>query len=225
MKTIDASGPIYEGMWTYGEPFSHFKLVELEDPKWVDFKAYSQAFNGFSMVTGSYIDGPAHAKGLRKSFPMHEIDINRIFDVDAHVLKFNIDNLNKEGNRPFIALDDIKKAEKYSIPEGAIMILATGWGRNWKNSNYLTHNWFLKKEAIEYILNKKPFVLAVDTPYLDNIDNEQGVWDLIYGNDILVVAPLINIENIRKSIVKIYISPLNILNTTGLPCRVIIKEK
>lgn len=54
MKLIDASGPIYEGMWSYGSPFPEFKLKELEHPDFVEFEAYSQAFEGFSMVTGTY---------------------------------------------------------------------------------------------------------------------------------------------------------------------------
>ena len=29
-QLIDASGPIYEGMWSYGPPFPEFKLIELE---------------------------------------------------------------------------------------------------------------------------------------------------------------------------------------------------
>ena len=75
------------------------------------------------------------------------------------------------------------------------------------------------------MIRKKPIILAGDTPYFDNLDNEQGIWDLIYDNDILIVAPLINIEKITKFKVKLYICPLNVLNTSGLPCRVIVKEE
>ena len=48
MKIIDASGPIYEGMWSYGEPFPDFKLVDIKEPDWVEgFSPKSQAFEGF----------------------------------------------------------------------------------------------------------------------------------------------------------------------------------
>lgn len=67
--------------------------------------------------------------------------------------------------------------------------------------------------------------MAGDTAYFDNVENEQGNWNLIYGNGILVLAPLVNLERIDKHKVKLYVCPLNILNTTGLPCRVIIKEE
>lgn len=225
MRIINCSGPIYEGMWTYGEPFPEFKLVELENPEWVDFTAYSQAFEGFCMLTGSYIDGPAHALGLKKAEPMHKIPIEKLFDVDAYVLKFDLNNLVKEGNRPYVTLEDIKKAEKEKIPNGSNIIFATGWGSHWSKPDFLTHDWFMKKDAVEYIVNKKPFILAMDTPSIDNVDNEQGIWDLIYTNNIYLVGPLVNTEKITKYKVKLYVCPLNILNTTGLPCRVIIKEE
>jgi len=224
VKIIDASGPIYDGMWSYGPPFPDFKLVELENPDWVDFSAFSQAFEGFCMFTGTYIDGPAHALGLKKGPAVHTVPIEKIFGVDAYVLKFNLDELGLEGNHPFITLQDIKKAEKELIPDGSNIIFATGWGTHWSKPDFLTHDWFMKKDAVEYIVAKKPFILGMDTPSIDNVDNEQGVWDLIYNNNIYITAPMVNIEKITNFKVKLYICPIKILNTTGLPCRIIITE-
>ena len=85
MKLIDASGPIYEGMWTYGPPMPEFKLVEIEDPEWVEFKVHSQAYEGFCMHTATCLDGPSHFYGLEKSYPMHEIPIEKIFDVTVAI--------------------------------------------------------------------------------------------------------------------------------------------
>jgi len=225
MRIVDASGPIYEGMWSYGSPFPNFKIKELKSPEWVDFAAYSQEFEGFCIFTGSYIDAPSHALGLKKSYPMHKIPIEKLFDIDTYVLKFDFSKLAKEGNRPYITLKDIKGAEKEKMPNGFSIIIATGWGQHWGKPDFLTHNWFFKKDAIEYLVSKEPFILAGDSPSFDNIDNEQGNWELIFNNNILIVAPLVNVEQITNYKVKLYVCPLNILNTTGLPCRVIIKEE
>ena len=228
MKIIDASGPIYEGMWSYGDPFPSFKLVDIREPDWVEgFKPKSQEFKGFCMLTGSYIDGPSHAFGLEKSYPMSDIPIERLFDVDAYVYKIDLGRLKKEGKRPVVNIEDVIDAEeniKHDIPERSILIFATGWGANWKRDNYLSDAWFFERDAIEYIVTRKPFIMALDTPYADCLENERGSWELIFGNDITFAAPLVNLENITKSRVKIFICPLNILNTTGLPCRVIIGE-
>jgi len=219
------SGPIYEGMWSYNPPFPKFRLVELKNPEWVDSVTYSQAFKGFCMVTGTYISGPSHLFGLEKSFPIHEIPLEKLFGIDAYVMKFDLDKLAKKGNKPYISYNDISKAERNNIPTGASIIIATGWGKNWGNHNFLTHSWFFKKDAIEYLVSKKPFILAADTPSYDNVGDEEGNWHLIFNNNISIVAPLVNVEKITNYKVKLYVCPLKILNTTGLPCRVIIVEE
>lgn len=224
MSLIDASGPIYEGMWSYGPPYKEFKMRELEKPDWVGFRAYAQELEGFSTSTGTYINGPAHALGINKSYPMHKIAIEKIFDIDAYVLKFNLSQLRREGNRPYIGLDNLCNTDFLSIPEKSAIIIATGWGKHWCQPDFLTHNWFLKMSAAEKLLEKSPFLLAVDTPALDNLDNQQGLWNLIYKSGVLIVAPLVNLERLNKFKVKLFVCPLNILNTTGLPCRVIIKQ-
>lgn len=230
MSLIDISGPIYEDMFTYGDPFPSFKLVEIKKPVWVEgFDPKTQAFEGFCMLTGTYIDGPAHAYGIEKTYAMHEVPLEKIFSVDAYVLKFNLEKLNKEKNRPYITAENIKEAEKVKgkvkIPDGSIILFGTGWGAYWDKPNFLKDAWFFRKDALEYLINKKPFIIGGDTPYFDNIDNEQGNWNLIYGNGILVLAPLVNLEKISKFKVRLYISPLNILNTTGLPVRAIAEEE
>lgn len=225
MKLIDLSGPIYTGMWSYGDPFPEFKLVDIKEPEWVkEFSPKSQAFEGFCMLTGTYIDGPAHAFGLEKERPMHELPLEKIFGVDAYVLKFDLSKLPKEGKRPYVTMEHVKEAEKENIPVGAPIILATGWGRHWDKSDFLTDAWFLKKDVAEYLSSKKPIILGLDTPYADNLENEQGNWNSIYGAGITLMAPLVNTEKITKFKVKLYIAPLNILNTTGLPARVIVEE-
>jgi kynurenine formamidase len=180
------------------------------------------------MLTGSYIDGPSHAFGLKESYPMSDIPIEKLFDVDAYVYKFDLEKLKKEGKRPVVNLSDVIEAEKkigIEIPKRSILIFATGWGSHWGKPDYLPEAWFLEKDAIEYLVAKKPFIMALDTPYADCLENERGSWEIIYGNDIILAAPLVNIENITKNKVKVFICPLNILNTTGLPCRIIIGEQ
>jgi arylformamidase len=225
MKLIDLSGPIYTGMWSYGDPFPEFKLVDIKEPEWVEsFTPKSQAFEGFCMLTGNYIDGPSHAFGLKKEKPMHELPLEKIFGVDAYVYKFDLKELPKEGKRPFITMEHIKKAEKEPVPDGKPILLTTGWGSHWDKPDYLTNAWFIKKDVAEYFASKKPILLGFDTAYADNLENEQGNWLVIYGAGITLLAPLVNTEKITKFKVKLYVAPLNILNTTGLPVRTIVEE-
>jgi len=222
MSIIDASGPIYEGMWSYGDPFPGFKLVELGRPEWIEkFEPRQQSFEGFHMLTGSYISCPAHALGIEETYAAHEVPLKKLFGVEACVFNFDLDSLQREGGRPYISLQDILSAGR-DIREGTPVLFGTGWGRHWREPDYLSGAWFFKRDAVEYLVRKKPSMLGGDTPYFDNIDNEQGNWRLICGNDIIILAPLVNLEKIRTERVKLFVSPLNILNTYGLPCRVVI---
>lgn len=225
MGLIDLSGPIYTGMWSYGDPFPEFKLVDIKEPGWVKtFTPKSQAFEGFCMLTGNYMDGPAHAFGLEKEKPMYEIPLEKIFGVDAYVYQFDLEKMPKEGKRPYITMELVKKAEKEPVPDGAPIILSTGWGSHWSESDFMTDAWFLKKDVAEYFARKRPILLGFDSPYADNLENEQGNWLIIYGAGITMLAPLVNTEKIKKFKVKLYVAPLNILNTTGLPVRTIVEE-
>ena len=225
MKLIDLSGPIYTGMWSYGDPFPQFKLVDIKEPGWVEtFTPKSQAFEGFCMLTGNYIDGPSHAFGLEIEKPMNEIPLEKIFGVDAYVYQFDLGQMPREGKRPCLTMEQVKKAEKEKVPEGAPIILSTGWGAHWSEPDYLTDAWFLKKEVAEYFAQKRPILLGLDSAYADNLENEQGNWLIIYGAGITLLAPLINTEKIQKFKVKLYVAPLNILNTTGLPVRTVVEE-
>ena len=60
----------------------------------------------------------------------------------------------RQGDQP-IFVSNIKKAEKELIPDGSNIIFATGWGTHWSKPDFLTHDWFMKKDAVEYIVAKK----------------------------------------------------------------------
>jgi len=225
MRIIDASGPIYEGMWSYGKPFTDFKLTELYEPDWIDgFHPKQQGFEGFHMLTGTYMSCPAHGLGLDKSYPAHEVPLEKLFNVDAYVINIDLERMGHKGNRPFITSDDIKKAERVSIPPESPVLFSTGWGTHWGEKDFCSRAWYFTKDAIEYLIAKKPFILGGDTPYFDNIEDEEGNWSLLFDNNVIILAPLVNLEKIKSPKVKLFAAPLKILNTYGLPCRVIINE-
>jgi kynurenine formamidase len=224
LKVIDASGRIYEGMWGYGPPFPDFKLSDIELPSWVDYQSYAQSFEGFHILTGTYMVMPSHGLGLDHSYALHDIDISRLYDIEAYVLKFDLETLGRQGKNPYITLEDVKAAEKKVIPQESAIILASGWGSHWGKTDYLKNYWFIRKDAYEYIVSKKPFLLGMDTPSMDNLNNAQGLSKTFYSENIILIAPLVNVEQVSNFKIKLSVFPLNVMNTTGAPCRVVISE-
>jgi len=225
MKIIDASGEIFDDMWNYGPPFSEFKLKDIELPDWVDYKSYSQSFEGFHILTGTYIVAPSHGLGLQKSYPLSSIPIEQLFNIDAYVLKFDLEKLGKENNNPYINYEDIQSAEIENIPDHSAILISTGYGRYWSKPGYLKDYYFIKKDAFDYLLSKKPFLLGLDSPSMDNLNKPQGLSRYFYDHNILLLAPLVSLEEIESFKVKLSVCPLKIKGTTGSPCRVIIVEE
>ena len=42
MRIIDISGPIEDGMWSYGEPYPAPQITQIPPPAWLDYPVYSQ---------------------------------------------------------------------------------------------------------------------------------------------------------------------------------------
>ena len=225
MKIIDASGEIFEGMWNYGPPFPEFKLRDIELPEWLKYKSYSQSFEGFHMLTGTYIVAPSHGLGPKNSYSLESVPIQKLYSIDAFVLRLDFEKLAKEGSNPYISCEDLKSAGIEEIPENSSILLAAGYGRHWSDPDYLKNYYFIKKDAFDYILSKKPFLLGLDSPSMDNLNNPQGLSGYFYNHNVLLLAPLVNLEEIKSFKVKLTVCPLKFKKTTGSPCRVIITEE
>ena len=105
----------------------------------------------------------------------------------------------------------MKKAEKGKIPEGSGIIMSTGYGKNWEKTDYLQKCPFLNKEAMDYLIDKKPFIVAFDTPSAENDVHPENAFERYFNADILTVTACINLERIKKYKVKLTVMPLNIL--------------
>jgi hypothetical protein len=55
-------------------------------------------------------------------------------------------------------------------------------------------------------------------------NNSLPYWNILFGAGITFLAPLVNVEKIIKYKVKLFVAPLNILNTAGLPVRTLVSQ-
>ena len=117
MKVIDITGKMYNGMWYFGEPWPRFHFTsryhELEG---IGITALIEDFEGMGGHTGLHIETPATGIGYDKSYPLIDVPIDKLAYVDAYVLQIPHEKLPIKDGKPFITLEDIKKAEKEEIP-------------------------------------------------------------------------------------------------------------
>ena len=226
MKVIDITGTMYNGMWYFGDPWPrfHFKSRhhELEA---IGITALIEDFEGMGGHTGLHIETPATGIGYDKSYPLIDVPIDKLVYVDAYVLQIPHEKLPIKDGKPCITLADIKEAEKEEIPEGAVILIGTGYGKNWESPDYLTKSWFIKRDAMYYIIDKKPLLLGVDATDFENWANPERFFERFFNSNILLMAPCIHLEKVKKFRVKFIALPLKIKGAAICPTRAVLIEE
>jgi len=227
MKIIDISGPIYTGMWNYPEPLgSKLGAFRLSSVKF-EFggEKYSvNVFKGVKAQTGTYLETPGHYS-KKNDYTVDQINVENLFLIDTYVLKIPFSSLREKDGKRYIDVDDIKNAEKGDIEESAAILIGTGYGsKNWRRADFFKKSWFFKKEAMEYIISKKPFILGADSAEWENPKNPEGIFRIFYPANILILASCINIEKASRFKVKLTVLPFKIVGSYISPARAVITE-
>ncbi|HHU52768.1 MAG TPA: cyclase family protein [Clostridiaceae bacterium] len=221
---LDITGVIEEGMWNYDYPYPEINIKPLPKVDWVDGEVFSEIFEGLHSQTGTYLETPAHYFGNNNSYLLIDVPVEKLVSIDCTVLQvadYNIEDLN---NRPAITLEDLLTCEgAEEIEEGNAIVVGTGWGKYWKHKDYLNLSPFFKREAIEWIISKKPLLLGSDLARWENLEKPEGFFPAFYKADILMAGPFINIEKIEKTKCKLTILPLKVVRTSCAPCRAIVE--
>jgi arylformamidase len=220
MQVVDISGPIYTGMWNYTEPLGgmlgNFKLSAI-DFEFGGEKYSIDAFEGFKAQTGTYIESPGQYQD--EKYFLSDIPAEKLFMIDAYLLFTEYGKLGYKDGKRYVSLEDIKNAEKSSIPEGSAILVGTGYGANWRNKDFFSKSWFFKKEAMEYIISKKPFLLGTDSAEWENPGSPEGIFRMFYPANILILASCINFEKIKEFKVKLTVLPFKVKDSYISPVR------
>jgi kynurenine formamidase len=226
MKVIDITGTIYNDMWYFGEPWKRFNFVtRYHDLPAVGITAMIEDFDGFNGHCGMHIETPATGIGYKKSYTLIDVPIERLVLRDAYVYQIPYESLPVKDGKPFISVEDLKNAEKEEVPEDSVILISTGYGKNWDSKDYLSKSWFFKREAMYYLIDKKPFLLGVDATDFENWVNPEKFMERFFNSNILLMAPIINVEQVRKFKVKIIALPLKIKGAAICPTRAALIEE
>lgn len=224
MKIYDVTGKIKNGMWCYGDPFPEYDCTPLVQPEWVKAKVWCEVFGGMNSQTGTYLETPAHYLGPEKSYLLEDLPIEKLIDVRVSLIK--LDPALFGGKRIAITDGMLKEAANgLDIRPGDALLFSCGWGGRWFDSSYLAESPYLTYSAVEWLTEKKPFILGSDIARWDTVPVSQGFWDLFYNSNILMLAPLVGLENVGTKGLKLTVLPINVADTSCAPCRAFIKEE
>ncbi len=225
MKITDVTGPIRDDMWNYEFPFPKYKLTSLPQPEWVDTRVYCEIFTGLHSQTGTYLETPAHFFGPEVSYNLDKVPVETLVNVRCSHIKLDF-SLFCTGKREKVTVAMLEEAAKdLDIREGDALILSCGWGRFWSEENYLECSPFLSYEAMEWLISKKPYILGSDIPRWENLEKPEGFFEIFYKADILMLAPLIHMEQVGTENLSLTVLPLKVEGTSCAPCRAIVCEE
>lgn len=224
-KVIDITGTIYEGMWNLEPPFPDYRMRPLPPVPWVKGEVHAEIFEMHSQ-TGTYLETPGHFYGYQKSYLINDVSVSDLVERPCVVL--DVGDINPE-NRPErlpVTMEQIGRCPNIGeIQPGDAILICSHWGRMWEHPDYLKNSPYMTREVIEWIVSKKPFLLGCDFPRFEIVEKPQGIFDIFAPANILLFAPAVRLEQVRRPKVKLTVLPLKIVGTCCAPCRAVIVEE
>ena len=213
MKITDITGTIKNGMWSYGDQFPGACIEEISTMA-VDNESNFKITT--SSITGTYLETSAHR--LPDQPALIDIPIERL------VTEVIIFQLPDKGPREAVTLDDLLVSVDISVSRNCALLIRTGWDRMWDSPDFVEKSPYITKEAMEWLLNKKPSILGCDFPCFDNSEKPEGLVNMLFKTGAMILAPVVNLDKVEKSQASLIALSPKIDKVCAAPCRAIIIE-
>jgi arylformamidase len=223
MKTYDITGEIREGMWNYEPPFPAFRMNPLGNVPWAGCEVFCEVFEGLHSQTGTYLETPAHFFGNARSYLVADIPVDKLMNMRCTLLMLDQTLFTSNAGRPPVtsALLESCFGSKTIQPWDAILV-GTGWGKRWMDKSYLAQSPWFTRDAMDWLLAKKPFLLGTDFPRWENMESPQGFFPDFYAANVLMLAPCVHLEDAIGCHFNLTALPMNIPGTSCAPCRAVL---
>ena len=75
---------------------------------------------------------------------------------------------------------------------------------------------------MDYLLSLRPALIGADLPRWDSLDNPQGFFGRFFAQDVLLLAPVMNLEQFGETTGRLIVFPLPIRGACASPCRAML---
>jgi len=219
MRTIDISGPIEDGMWSYGSPYPTPTITQIPPPDWLDYPVYSQTIS-MAVQSGTYLETAAHMDQTR--MPIDQLPLSRCYLIDAVALW-----IPRNANQPIgaAAMQRAVAEAGLTVEAGDALLVGTGWDRQWHAPNFVTEPPYFLADAIDWVLDHQVSLIGAATPRYDSPHNPQNFFPTFFQNEILLLAPLINLAEVGTARGKVTALPLKLKDACASPVRALWIEE
>lgn len=168
----------------------------------------------FGTHTGTHIDSPHHA--------MHDNRGVDRFDLDALVGWAEVLDFGELASHAEIISADLDLFDS-RVPEGARLLLKTGWGKRWNEPEFFTEFPSLSEGAAAWLAARKIKLLGIEQP---SVHTSQGlqVHKALLSTGMVLLETVANMSQITADRVFLTALPLNLAGLDGAPTRVVAIE-
>jgi kynurenine formamidase len=219
MRIIEISGPIEDGMWSYDDPYPTPSITQIPPPNWLEYPVYSQIVS-FAVQSGTYLETAAHMYADR--ITIDQLPLERCYGVDAVTLF-----IARKADQA-ITPDDLAQALEASgesLRPGDALLVGTGWDKQWNQPDFVTHPPYFTAAAIDWVLDHGVGLLAGDSPRFDSPHDPQNFFPKFFQQDILLLAPVVNLDQVQRARGKLTALPLPLKGACASPVRALWIEE
>jgi arylformamidase len=217
-RIVEISGPIEDGMWAYGDPYPTPRIEQIPPPAWLDYPVYSQTLH-MAVQTGTYLETAAHMDPDAPT--IDELPLARCYALDTLCLW-----IPRGADEAICAADLVEACRAAGVTPRARtgLLVGTGWHTHWHQPDFVTHPPYFLAEAIDWVLAQDFSLLGSDTPRYDSPHTPQNFFPKFFQQDILLLAPLVNLDQVRQPWGKLTALPLRIQRACASPVRALWVE-
>lgn len=221
----DLSGKLENGLWSYQALPGLEQIipeVQIETIATVEKDDFFASKITLSTISGTYVEAGSHI--LKGGKTLDEYRIND-FIKPATIIRLPRQPEKTVVNESMLASHAPK------ISKGEALIVDTGWGVNWNKPGYVLQCPNFSQSAVEWILEHEPSICAFDVPCLESswsedvVEEKGGLLGMMFKRGALLVAPLVNLDQIKRDQGMLYCLPLFVSGTSGAPARIVFEEE
>lgn len=215
MRILDLSGPIYNGMWSYGIPLPDVSVEPIATRESIGWSGHLLQLH---TLAGTYIETADHL------FPGRE----KIADVvvERFISRAWVVQLADKAKWEAITAAELEAAVGADFIAGDALLIATGWDQHWGHEEFVNGCPFFLPETMEWVVEKDVSILGLDIPCVqDPRSDDNELNRLFFAKDRLLLAPLVGLRKAGKGPGTLIALPLPIAGVCGTPCRAVYLDE
>ncbi len=223
-RYVDLSGRVENGLCGYDVLPGLEKIIppaSVEDIASVRRDGFFASKISLSTITGTYLEAGSHILEEAKNLDAYGIPD---FIKPAAIVR-----LPPQEAKAVVSGDLLEKHAP-AINPGDALVIDTGWGPMWNKPGYVLTCPNLSRSAIEWALAREICIFGIDVPCIesswseDTVEEKGGLLGMLFRRNVLLVAPLVRLQEVRADRGILYCLPLSVAGTSGAPARVIWEE-